>query len=65
MKNIENNENLFVELTEDEEAKIEGGSLGPAVIAGLVAGLVVSFIDNFQDVKNGLYDGYMLNQPRH
>lgn len=65
MKNLENNESLFVELSNDEEAKIEGGWLGPTVVGALVTGLVISFVDNFQDVKNGLYDGYMLKKPRH
>lgn len=65
MKNLENNESLFVELTSEEGSKIEGGWLGPAVMAGLVAGAIISFVDNFQDVKDGLYDGYMLKKPRH
>ncbi len=65
MKNFENNENLFVELTKDEEIKIEGGYLGPAVMAALIGSAIISLVDNFQDVKDGLYDGYMLKKPRH
>lgn len=63
MKEIELNVVGLESMREEEEREVTGG-LG-VIAAGLLVALVISAIDNWQDIREGLSDGINGRKPRH
>lgn len=63
MKEIELNVVGLESMREEEEREVTGG-IG-VIAGGLLVALVISAIDNWQDIREGLSDGINGRKPRH
>ncbi len=51
----------LISLSKEEAKLVNGGWLTPAIIATII----ISAINNFGDIRNGLSDGWNGRAPRH
>lgn len=63
MKEIELNVVGLESMREEEEREVTGG-VG-LIAGGLIVGLVISVVENWQDIREGLSDGINGRKPRH
>ncbi len=63
MREIELNVVGLESMREEEEREVTGG-IG-VIAGGLLVALVISAIDNWQDIREGLSDGINGRKPRH